>query len=159
MNKEKMSGDYQRTRDVILSCQNMDQLKVGIKMFNQLNRLHELPEKDLDKLENLIGLMRMKCKNDYSYDLSKKVDEEKSSTYKDFKNAAQTSGVNALRGIVFSEEENFEGGKADDMSIKDLSDKHNVSEKDIVEINKDVIVKLYRELWMRRQMWLTGINL
>ena len=31
--------------------------------------------------------------------------------------------------------------------------------KDIIEINKDVLVKLYRELWMRRQMWLTGINL
>ena len=30
--------------------------------------------------------------------------------------------------------------------------------KDIVEINKDVLVKLYRELWMRRQMWLTGIK-
>jgi len=30
--------------------------------------------------------------------------------------------------------------------------------KDIVEINKDVLVKLYRELWMRRQTWLTGIN-
>lgn len=30
--------------------------------------------------------------------------------------------------------------------------------KDIIEINKDVLVKLYRELWMRRQMWLTGIN-
>ena len=30
--------------------------------------------------------------------------------------------------------------------------------KDIVEINKDVLFKLYRELWMRRQMWLTGIK-
>ena len=30
--------------------------------------------------------------------------------------------------------------------------------KDIIEINKDVLVKLYRELWMRRQMWLTGIK-
>jgi hypothetical protein len=30
--------------------------------------------------------------------------------------------------------------------------------KDIVEINKDVLVKLYRELWMRRQMWLTGLK-
>ena len=29
---------------------------------------------------------------------------------------------------------------------------------EIVEINKDVLVKLYRELWMRRQMWLTGIK-
>jgi hypothetical protein len=32
MNKEKMSGDYQRTRDVILSCNNMDQLKIWINL-------------------------------------------------------------------------------------------------------------------------------
>ena len=61
MNSEKMKGDYERTREVILSCQNMNQLKVGIKMYNQLNKLHELPEKDLNKLENLIGLMKIKC--------------------------------------------------------------------------------------------------
>jgi len=30
--------------------------------------------------------------------------------------------------------------------------------KDIVEINKDVLVKLYRELWMRRNFWLTAIK-
>jgi hypothetical protein len=30
--------------------------------------------------------------------------------------------------------------------------------KNIVEINKEVLVKLYRELWMRRQMWLTAIK-
>ena len=124
MNKEKMSGDYQRTRDVILSCQNMDQLKVGIKMFNQLNRLHELPEKDLDKLENLIGLMRMKCGGENMF-------EERSSIGQEFHKAAQMSGVNDLRSIVFSEEEKVMGGKADDMSVEDLADKHNVDVKDI----------------------------
>ena len=36
--------------------------------------------------------------------------------------------------------------------------KGSTFKKDIVEINKDVLVKLYRELWMRRQMWLTGIK-
>jgi len=30
--------------------------------------------------------------------------------------------------------------------------------KDIVEINKDVLVKLYRELWMRRQFWVSAIK-
>ena len=30
--------------------------------------------------------------------------------------------------------------------------------KDIIEINKDVLVKLYRELWMRRNFWLTAIK-
>tara|TARA_R110000803_G_scaffold5634_2_gene18556 strand:- start:6157 stop:6429 length:273 start_codon:yes stop_codon:yes gene_type:complete len=30
--------------------------------------------------------------------------------------------------------------------------------KEIVEINKDVLVQLYKELWMRRQFWLTAIK-
>ena len=50
MNREKMEADYGKTREVILSCKNMDQLKVGVRMFNHLNRMHELPEKDLNKL-------------------------------------------------------------------------------------------------------------
>ena len=83
MNKEKMSGDYQRTRDVILSCNNMEQLRVGIKMFNQLNKLHELPEEDLDKLENLIGLMRMKCGGE-------DMNEDRSSIGDEFHKAAQS---------------------------------------------------------------------
>ena len=130
MNKEKMLGDYQRTRDVILSCHNMDQLKVGIKMFNQLNRLHELPEKDLDKLENLIGLMRMKCSEG-------DIKEEMSNVSKTFKSelSKATAGMgsegNQLRAIVIDEDEEFKGGKADNMTIKDLADKHNVDIKDI----------------------------
>jgi hypothetical protein len=36
--------------------------------------------------------------------------------------------------------------------------KSNKFKKDIVEINKDVLVKLYRELWMRRNFWLTAIK-
>ena len=136
MNKEKMSGDYQRTRDVILSCQNMDQLKVGIKMFNQLNKLHELPEKDLDKLENLIGLMRMKCRGE-------DMNEDRSSIGDEFHKAAQMSGVNDLRSIVFSEEEKVMGGKADDMSVEDLADKHNV---DVRDIEKEIEVGVRIEM-------------
>ena len=30
--------------------------------------------------------------------------------------------------------------------------------KHIVEINKDVLVQLYKELWMRRNFWLTAIK-
>ena len=119
-----MSGDYQRTRDVILSCQNMDQLKVGIKMFNQLNRLHDLPEKDLDKLENLIGLMKLKCKDN-------NVNEERSSIGDEFHGEAQRSNVQLLKNIVFTEDEEFKGGKADNMTIKNLADKHNVDIEDI----------------------------
>jgi hypothetical protein len=106
MSKEKMSGDYQKTRNVIMSCNNWEQLRVGIKMYNQLNKLHKLPEKDLDKLENLIGLMKIKCKSDSSYDVPQKVDE-KSSIGSEFHKAAQASGVQDLRSIVFSEDKDI----------------------------------------------------
>ncbi len=62
MDIEKMKADYGKTRDVILSCGNWEQLKVGVRMFNQLNTLHDLTEKEIKKLENLIGLNRIKCK-------------------------------------------------------------------------------------------------
>lgn len=106
MSREKMSGDYQKTRNVIMSCDNWDQLRVGIKMYNQLNKLHKLPEKDLDKLENLIGLMKIKCKSDSSYDVPQKMNE-KSSIGSEFHKAAQASGVQDLRSIVFSEDKDI----------------------------------------------------
>jgi hypothetical protein len=126
MNKEKMMADYERTKKVILSCKNIEQLRVGVKMYNQLNKLHDLPEKELDVLENLIGLMRIKCMGGED-----DVNEGKSQIGKEFHKAAQASGVNDLRSIVFSEEEKVEGGKADDMTPEDLAEKHGVDLKDI----------------------------
>ena len=143
MSREKMSGDYQKTRSVIMSCSNWDQLKVGIKMYNQLNKLHELPEKDLDKLENLIGLMKIKCKNTSAYDVIEKVDEDRSPIGDQFHKAAQQSGVNDLRGIVFNEEEELKGGESDGMSEEDLAEKHNV---DVKDIKKEIKVGLKIEM-------------
>ena len=48
MSREKMSGDYQKTRSVIMSCDNWDQLKVGIKMYNQLNAQKHLTKMNLN---------------------------------------------------------------------------------------------------------------
>jgi hypothetical protein len=142
MENKKMTGDYQKTRSVIMSCDNWDQLKVGIKMYNQLNKLHELPEKDLDKLENLIGLMKIKCKNVSSYDVPKKIDE-RSSIGDEFHKAAQMSGVQDLRSMRFSEEEELKGGESDGMTEKDLAEKHNVDVKDIKkEINIGIRVEM-----------------
>jgi hypothetical protein len=50
----------------------------------------------------------------------------------EFKNAAATSGVDALKNIKFVEQEEIEGGLADDKSVKDIAKKHNVNIKDIV---------------------------
>ena len=140
--KTKMTGDYQKTRSVIMSCDNWDQLKVGIKMYNQLNKLHELPEKDLNKLENLIGLMKIKCKNVSSYDVPKKMDE-RSSIGSAFHKAAQQSGVQDLKSVVFSEEEELKGGNSDGMTEEDLAEKHDVDVKDIKkEINVGIKIEM-----------------
>ena len=138
-----MSGDYQKTRSVIMSCDNWDQLKVGIKMYNQLNKLHELPEKDLDKLENLIGLMKIKCKNVSSYDVPKKVDEDRSPIGDEFHKEAQKHAELRKLNIVFNEEEELKGGESDGMTEKDLAEKHNVDVKDIKkEINIGIRVEM-----------------
>ena len=120
MNREKMEADYGKTRDVILSCGNWEQLKVGVRMFNQLNILHDIPEKDLNKLENLIGLMRMKCGGE---DMNEDI-------YSDFRGEAMKSGP-PLNQINFVKEEEFVGGEADNMTPEDLAKKHDVDIKDI----------------------------
>lgn len=134
MNREKMMGDYTKTRNVIMSCDNWDQLTVGIKMYNQLNKLHRLPEKYLDKLENLVGLMKIKCKSDSSYDVPQKEDDmnEIFNSGKMFHDEAQRSGVNSLRKIQFiKEKEELEGGESDGMTVEDLAKKYDVDVKDI----------------------------
>ena len=56
MDREKMEADSMEKQEMLfLSCNNWEQLKVGVKMFNQLNILHDLPEKELKKLNNIIG--------------------------------------------------------------------------------------------------------
>ena len=54
MSREKMMGDYERTIDVIRSCKTPEQLNVGIKMYNQLTKLHRLPAQYIDKLDNIV---------------------------------------------------------------------------------------------------------
>ena len=131
MDVEKMKADYGKTRDVILSCNNWEQLKVAVRMFNQLNILHDLPERELKKLENLIGLMRIKCKDDSNYDVSQKVDEN---IYNEFRSEAMKAGP-PLNQINFVKEEEFTGGEADNMTPEDLAKKHDV---DVSEIKKEI---------------------
>lgn len=120
MNNEKMMSDYDRTREVILSCNNWEQLKVGVRMFNLLNELHDIPEKDLNTLENLIGLMRIKCGTE-------NMNED---IYGEFRGAAMKAGP-PLSQINFVKEEEFVGGEADNMTPEDLAKKHDVDIKDI----------------------------
>lgn len=139
MSREKMMGDYERTKDVILSCKTPEQLKVGIKMFDQLTKLHNLPTQYVDKLDNVVELMKIKCGVHDMY-------EGMTNTDKEFKKGK--SGQPKLQKIMFSEEDDLVGDhgvngpaykgpkgyddgsdsyieEGDDMSVKDIADYHN----------------------------------
>ena len=116
MSREKMMGDYERTKDVILSCKTPEQLKVGIKMFDQLTKLHNLPTQYVDKLDNVVELMKIKCGVHDMY-------EGMTNTDKEFRKGK--SGQPKLQKIMFSEEEDLVGGEGDDMLVKDIADYHN----------------------------------
>ena len=104
MKNNKKDNDYNRVREVIMSCKTPDQLKVAVRMYNQLNKLHTLPDSDLNKLENLIGLMRIKCGVE-------SMDE----------NHTKDSSIKGLR---------FEGEKAiKEKSVESIAKKHGVSVK------------------------------
>ena len=130
MNREKMMGDYERTRDVILSCRTPEQLKVGVKMYNQLLRLHNIPDRYIDELEDIIDEMRDRCGvNDML--------ENMSNIGQEFRKSASSSGIPELQKIMFSEEESLKGGESDKMTIEDIAEKHNT---DVEKIKKEVEV-------------------
>ena len=124
MSREKMMGDYERTKDVILSCKTPEQLNVGIKMFNQLTKLHNIPTQYVDKLDNVVELMKIKLGVHDMYEGISNVGDE-------FRKAASTSGQPELQKIMFSEEEDLVGGEGDDMSVKDIAKYHNEDPKKI----------------------------
>jgi len=114
-------SDYLKVKNVITSCNNVDQLRVAVKMFNLLNRKHKIDAEKSWVLEQLIGLMRKKC-------LPERI-EEISEIGKEFDTQSKLAG---LKGLSFDEEENkFIGGKADNMTPEDLAKKHDVDIKDI----------------------------
>ena len=123
MDSNKMMNDYERTKNVILSCKNSEQLKVGVKMYNQLNRMHSLPEDKLDKLENLIGLMRVKFGEET-------IDEDISNVGKAFKKEVSKSGLPDLTKIRFTE-------STKKLTDKEIAKKHNV---DLEKIKKEISI-------------------
>ena len=120
--ENKLDRDFQRTKDVITSCKTPEQLKVGVKMYNRLNDIYDMSEEQINKLQNLIGLMRIKCNVE---DLN----EGESAIDKTFHKYSQMSGVPELQQLRFNE------GVSEDMTPEELAEKHGV---DLEDIKKEI---------------------
>ena len=127
MKNKNLERDYKKTKDTIISCYTPDQLKVGVKMFNRLTDLYDMSDEQVNKLKNLIGLMRIKCNVE-------EINEGESQIDKTFHKYTQMTGVPEIQQLRFNEAK--KGGVSEDMSPEDLAEKHDVDLKDIKkEIN------------------------
>ena len=112
INMKRAFEDYRKVKEVIKSCDNEDQLRVGVRLYNLLNKKYgdEIPQQYFDILENIIGLMRMKCK------VEQEEVNEISNSGKEFRAAAMSAGP-PLNQIPFVEEETK---KTDENMVKEI---------------------------------------
>lgn len=96
---KNIKKDYDKVKDIIMSCNNTNQLKVADKVLNKLADKHsdKIPPKQINILKELIKLMSLKCTNSKE----KEVDvNEIFNTGKDFKKQLGLSGVRDLQSLA-----------------------------------------------------------
>jgi len=99
-NMKQAYESYKKVKDVIKSCNNEDQLRVGVRMFNMLLKKYGgvIDDHYFHTLTQLLGLMRMKC----GIEKEEEVNEIFNSG-KDFDRATNLSGVPELQNLTFDE--------------------------------------------------------
>jgi hypothetical protein len=94
---ENIKRDYDKVKDIIMSCNNTTQLKVADKVLNKLVDKHsdKIPSKQINILRQLIKLMSLKCKKGKDEDVNEIFDSGK-----DFKKQLGLSGVRDLQSLA-----------------------------------------------------------
>ena len=94
---ENIKKDYDKVKDIIMSCNNTTQLKVADKVLNKLVDKHsdKIPSKQINILKQLIKLMSLKCKKGKDEDVNEIFDSGK-----DFKKQLGLSGVRDLQSLA-----------------------------------------------------------
>ena len=99
-NMKQAYESYKKVKDVIKSCNNEDQLRVGVRMFNMLLKKYGgvIDDHYFHTLTQLIGLMRMKCGIEKEEEVN-----EIFNTGEDFDREANLSGMPQLQNLTFDE--------------------------------------------------------
>jgi len=94
---ENIKRDYDKVKDIIMSCNNTTQLKVADKVLNKLEGKHrdKIPTKQINTLKQLIKLMSLKCKKGKEEDVN-----EIFNSGKDFKTQLNLSGQSELQDLA-----------------------------------------------------------
>jgi len=94
---ENIKRDYDKVKDIIMSCNNTTQLKVADKVLNKLVDKHsdKIPTKQINILKQLIKLMSLKCTKGKEEGVN-----EIFNSGKEFKTQLNLSGVESLQKIA-----------------------------------------------------------
>ena len=94
---ENIKRDYDKVRDIIMSCNNTTQLKVADKVLNKLEDKHrdKIPSQQINTLRQLIKLMSLKCRKGKEEDVN-----EIFNSGKDFKTQLNLSGESELQDLA-----------------------------------------------------------
>lgn len=124
---DKREEHYDKVKSILTSCKSRDHLKTAVKVINQFIKQYKVGEDDsqYDKLKQ--SFIKVKCR----VGREEVLDEDLSASGKEFK--AVSSLIPSLAGIKYESEDKIEGGVADDTTPEELSKKHNVRLKDIVD--------------------------
>lgn len=104
---ENIKRDYDKVKDIIMSCNNISQLKVADKVLNKLVDKHsdKIPTKQINILRQLIKLMSLKCKKGKVEGVN-----EISEIGKEFRDSLNASGQQELRKVATTIEEEINIG-------------------------------------------------
>jgi hypothetical protein len=105
MENTQLKKDFIKVKDIITSCNNKGQLSVAEKTVNQLIKKHgeNLDKKQINLLNQLLGLMHIKCKGN-NIPQQETIINEKTPITKEFEIAAANAGP-PLNQIAFIQEE------------------------------------------------------
>lgn len=104
---ENLKKDYDKVKDIIMSCNNTTQLKVADKVLNKLIQKHKenIPPKQINILKQLIKLMNIKCTKGKSEDMN-----EISEIGKEFRDTLNKSNTPELKKVAATIEEEINIG-------------------------------------------------
>ena len=129
---ENIKRDYDKVRDIIMSCNNTNQLKVAVKVLNKLIGKHNknLTDKQINTLKQLVGLMRIKCTKGKEENVN-----EISQIGKEFRNALNTSGQPDLRKVATTIEEEINIGTQIEQNHLPYDQAHAMASNNVGDVN------------------------
>ncbi len=129
---ENIKRDYDKVRDIIMSCNNTNQLKVAVKVLNKLIGKHNknLTDKQINTLKQLVGLMRIKCTKGKEENVN-----EISEIGKEFRNALNISGQPDLRKVATTIEEEINIGTQIEQNHLPYDQAHKLASNNVGGVN------------------------